>query len=346
MHQTLGNNILPFKSAQQAANDAKAHVADERKGEQLGLYTRWSGLNKAMRKYIRFGNVYLLAGLSGHGKSFILNMLHTDFLDTKILKNKQGDLIRKGLNADFKHKSIVLHFCFEMSAVNEMLRTVSNKIKKSYSYILSSEYSNELNQYNTISEDELQHIYTELDEYGKRPIYFFETAGNLKQIYDTVGTFHHRYPNHKFIVSIDHTLLTVKADNQSDIELMANTGNLAISLRANYGDMVFLLGQLNDNIYQPERQTKIALHYPQKNDIYAQSRVYHAADTVYTVHRPELLKIAKYGKQKRPTQNLIHYQILKARHGVIGNVWLTFDQTTGQILQYEEIIEEKPPNFE
>lgn len=346
MQQKISPNILPYKSAATAAEEAKKQVDDERKGEQFGLYTRWSGLNKAMRKYIRFSNVYLLAGLSGHGKSFVLNMLQNDFLDTKDIVDKNGKIIHKAINSNCVFSPIVLHFCFEMSAVNEMLRSVSNKIKKSYNYILSSDYISSLDRYNTISEEELHHIYTELDILGNKPMFFFETAGNLVQIFDTVCFFHQKYPNHKFIVSIDHTLLTDKRNEQTDIELMADTGKLAIGLRANFGDMVLLVGQMNSEIEQSERRTKFEFHYPQKSDIYAQSRVFHAADTVFTIHRPELLKIAKYGLQKRNTKDLLHFQILKARHGVIGNVWLKFIQETGEIVPYEEIKDENSIKFD
>jgi len=127
---------------------------------------------------------------------------------------------------------------------------------------------------------------------------------------------------------------------------VADTGNLAIALRARFGDMIILVGQLNSEIEQPERRTKFELHYPQKSDIYAQSRVFHAGDTVCTVHRPELLKIAKYGLQKRPTKDLLHFQILKARHGVIGNVWLRFNQETGEIIPYDEIKDENTIKFD
>ena len=342
----ISPNILPFKSSKKASEDAKQQVLDERKGEQFGLYTRWAGLNKATRKYVRFGNVYLLAGLSGHGKSLVLNMLQNDFLDTKNIIDKKGNILYKALNSGFIYKPMVLHFCFEMSAVNEMLRSVSNRIKKSYNYILSSDYNSTMDNYNTITEDELIYINNELDSLGKRPMYFFETSGNLIQIFDTVSWFHQKYPNHKFIISIDHTLLTEKKDEVTDIELMANTGRLGIALRANFGDMVILVGQLNNEIEKTERRTKIELHYPQKSDIYAQGQLYNAADTVWTIHRPELLKIAKYGLQKKATNDLLHYQVLKARHGVIGNIWLRFNQSTGEILSYDEIIQENNMKFE
>lgn len=343
--EKISPNLLPHISAQKAADMAKTQVAEERRGEQFGLYTRWAGLNKAMRKYIRFSNVYLLAGLSGHGKSFILNMLQADFLDTKHIM-KGDTFLHQAINADCKFKPLVLHFCYEMSAVDEMLRSVSNKIKKSYNYILSSEYNSTLSDYNKISEEELIHINNELDILGNRPMFFFEIAGDLKQMYDTVAHFCNLYPHHKPIVSIDHTLLSNKKGESSDIELMASTGNAAIALRKNFGAMVFLLGQLNSNIEDIPRLTKKELHYPQKSDIYAQSRVYHAADTVFTAHRPELLKIALYGVQKKPTKNLVHFQILKARHGVIGHVWLRFCQETGEIIPYEEINEENTIKFD
>ncbi len=341
----ISPNILPFKTSQQVAEEAKKKIYEERKGEQFGLYTRWPGLNKAMRKYIRFGNVYLLAGLSGHGKSLLLTILQNDFLDLEDIKGKDGNIIHNAINKNSKFKPLLLHFCYEMAAVDEAIRSVSNSIKKSYNYILSSDYNKELDMYNTISEDELIYINENLDQFGKRPMFFFETAGNLKQLYDTVAFFYHKYPSHKLIVSIDHTLLSNKLDEENDIELMANTGIVSIALRKNFGAMIILLGQLNSNIEDVQRLTKKELHYPQKSDIYAQARVYHAADTVMTVHRPELLKISKYGKSQKPTKDLLHLQILKARHGVVGNIWLRFNQVSGEIIPYEDLPDKNTMKF-
>jgi len=73
---------LPFKQTGVSVDDAKRRIADERSGEQHGLYCRYSPLNIAMLKYWRFRHVTLIAGSSGSGKSYFLNMLRQDFLDT------------------------------------------------------------------------------------------------------------------------------------------------------------------------------------------------------------------------------------------------------------------------
>lgn len=315
-------NILKYKTAAQAVEEAKNEIEKERKGEQLGLYSRFHSLNVSTGKYFRFSNVYLIAGLSGHGKSALLNMLRHDFLD-------------KSLN-NIKFKTLHLHFCYEMKASDELLREVSSKFGKSYSYLLSSEYDKESKTYNTISNEEYNAYSKYLEKLGKRPIFYFETAGNLHQLYNTVEYFSKAYPDYKLVVSIDHTLLSEKLDEDSDIQLMANTGKTAVMLRKHFGAMVLLLGQLNNNIEDIRRLKEKTLHFPMKSDIYAQSQLFNACDHVYIIHRPEFLKIEKYGFSQRPTKGLIHFLKLKARHGLIGSVWMKEDFKNGRILEIND----------
>jgi replicative DNA helicase len=78
-----GYNGLPLIKTFEAIDSSKKRINDERSGEQLGMYCRWGKLNKAMLKYWRFNHVTMIGGMSGSGKSFILNMLRTDFLDNE-----------------------------------------------------------------------------------------------------------------------------------------------------------------------------------------------------------------------------------------------------------------------
>ena len=73
---------LLFKQTGTSIDEAKKRIADERSGEQHGLYCRYGPLNRAMLKYWRFRHVTLIAGSSGSGKSYFVNMLRQDFLDT------------------------------------------------------------------------------------------------------------------------------------------------------------------------------------------------------------------------------------------------------------------------
>ena len=69
------------------------------------MKTRWDKVNKMLLGGMQFGMVYVVAGASGHGKSFFANMLHTDFTS-----NYLG-------NQDVK----VLHFSFEMVILKAMV---------------------------------------------------------------------------------------------------------------------------------------------------------------------------------------------------------------------------------
>lgn len=302
--------ILTATSARKAVVKAKKEIIEERKGEQLGLKVRWESLNIANRKYFRFKQIYLLAGLSGHGKSYILNLIINDFFD------------KKGINKDFNKKFIVLYFCYEMSAVDEVIRTLGSKLKTSYGKILSSHWNNETKEYEGLSDKELENAFNTLKLIGNRPLYFFETAGNLNQLEATCYYYKHLNPGCEIVVAIDHTLLSEKLKENTDIELMANTGKTALKLKKNINAMVLMLGQLNNNIEEYIRIKDNSSHYPVKSDIYAQGQLFNACDSVMTIHQPALLKITQYGKKKRPTKNLIHLQYLKARHGKIGSIWL------------------------
>lgn len=330
--------ILPHKTPKEAVNEALKHIHAEMDGEQYGLYCEFNSLNIAMGRYFRFNNVNLWAGLSGHGKSYLINILSNNFLDYK----------KGGLNENITFIPIVLNFCFEMSAYNEILRSVASDMGISYSHLLSSQYNKDTKEYNTLTKDELIKVEEYLKFYKNKSILFFETPGNVKVIYNTVEHYVNQYKEiseknnktYKFIINIDHTLLIDTLDERSSLELMANVGKISIAIRKDFNAMVNLLGQLNNNIEDVRRITTKTLHYPIKSDIYAQGQLYNACDSVFVIHQPELLKITKYGGQERETKNLIHLIKLKARHGRIGNIWLKNDLLKGKIIEIPKEIEQ------
>lgn len=323
--------ILEHKTPKEAVAEAKENIIRERDGEQYGLKVNFPSVNIAMGKYFRFNNVNLFAGLSGHGKSYLMNILSGDFLDYK-----EG-----GINENITFIPIILNFCFEMSAYNEILRSVAGDMGVSYGYLLSSEYNKETGEYNKLTEEELIKVEKYLTFYENKSILFFETPGNVKVIENTVEHYVNQYlaigkrngKVYKFVINIDHTLLIDTLDEKSALELMANVGKLAIRLRKRFNGMINLLGQLNNNIEDVKRITNKSLQYPIKSDIYAQGQLYNACDSVFVIHQPQLLKILEYGTQKRLTKDLIHLMKLKARHGRVGSVWLHNDLLKGKIIE-------------
>lgn len=328
---------LPVVTATSVADKARETVNKERKGEQHGLFTKFPTLNRSSGKYMRFANVNLWAGLSGSGKSYLLNILTQSFLDKELNKNSTIE-------------PIVLNFSLEMSGETEVLRSCASDLGVSYTYLLSSEFDKKTNDYNTITEEEYLRVDNYLKQYSDKRILFVEISSNVYVMYNTIAKVYMKYiapykdkinknnKTPKLIVNIDHTLLVEKLNESDLLELISNIGKLAIKLTKDFEAMVNIVGQLNNNIETVLRILKPELHYPQKSDIYAQGQIYNACDNVYVIHKPSMLKLEYYGTRKIPTAQLIHLIKLKARHGTIGNIWLQDNLKNGTI---EERINEK-----
>jgi len=312
--------ILVVKTFDEAAAEARAKVSLERSGKQLGLLTRFEGINAAMLKYFRFGHVTMLAGASGSGKSAILNMIEDDFTN-------------KAINGKFYGEVMLIACKYEMAASDELLRTISGKLEKSYGYLLSAERDADTKEYNSITDSEFDAIQAQLEALKGRDIYYIEVAGNLIQLYNTVVYYKGLFSNKKIVVTIDHSLLSVKLDEKDDLALMSNTAHCAMKMKKALGAMVIFINQLNGEIEKSQRKENPALHYPQKTDIHCGNQLFWACDDVWTFHRPELIGIDLYGKRKIPTKDLIHGLLLKARFGTMANVWFEQEFSKGRMTQ-------------
>lgn len=343
--------VPKLKTPREVAANALKTVKEEATGRQLGLRTRFPSLNIAIGKYFRFKQVYAIAGLSGHGKSILLNMLTQDFLNDK-------------LNLDTcVYDYIVCAHAFEMNPEDEELRKASSKLQVSYNHLLSSEYTN--GTYNTLNEEELANLDEVLHEDIDKPLYYFDEPCELANIpfniiaainkYKT-DTFNsatrlERYcrktgelieeiecpddiKNPKVIITIDHTLLLKQAKDEYEVlHTMRNLAKTAIALKKK-GYLIMFVGQFNNNIEKIERIKNVEVQYPVKSDIYAQGEIFNACDGVFTIHQPELLGILKYGKNLYATQSLVHLQVLKMRFGRVGSIWLKNELARGLLLEY------------
>lgn len=319
--------VLPSVSMGEAIEQAKGIIQTERSGTINGLYTRFPKLNSFLMKYWRFGTVTAMAGMSGSGKSAILNMIEDDFTNPEMNptflrhRNSHGDLVGED-------KIMVLAFKYEMDAADEVLRNLSGKVKKSYAYLLSSQKAKEDGLYNTVKDSEYDVYCQELDKLASRPIRFIENAGNLEQMYATCAYYKEKYPTKRLIVTIDHTLLTKKLSEKDDLELTAATAQMAIRLRKTFGALVIFLSQLNGEIEKPLRRTTLSLQFPVKTDIHCGNQLFWACDNVIIWHRPEILGIEKYGhflvNKEMISVNakgIIHGCCIKSRKNTVGNLW-------------------------
>jgi hypothetical protein len=363
-----------------AIESAKQMILDERSGEQLGLYSPWHKFNRAMLKYCRFNQVTMIAGMSGSGKSFILNMIRQAFLDYEdwaiedsdniylgrevidlyyskktdsyipcnkeegnallfpesglIRRNDDDYLHHRAVNRNCKFNTVLVHFGYEMSPEDELLRSASTIMGASFGYIMSSEIvegENSSQAYNRITDSEYQTISNILDTFDNRKEYYVPISLNIQEMKKVVEYVAEVNPTAKIIITLDHTLLSKKLDEKDDMELQAAIAEVVLELRQRYGALIIILNQLNQNIERPERREKPVLHYPVKSDIHLGAQIWWACDNVFVFHRPKLLGIMEYGPEKLKTDKLIHCAAIKSRRGRTGDIFFEEDFIHGRM---------------
>lgn len=321
-------NLLKIKTASEAVEEAKLAIAEGRTGEQLALLSRHNKVRKALLGGWRFGNNYAICGASGSGKSYYLNMLYQDFFNP-------------ALNSNFNKPFKILHFCFEMAAYDEIIRAASGNLKTSYREILSIDQ--------ILPDAKYQDTLVYLDRFKDNEIYYVESTGNYSQIEETIMHFQGKFPQHRIVVGLDHTLLTDYLNEKNEVELVTNLSKMLVRVRKKIDCMGLEICQLNADIENDERITNPVHHYPKKRDIHGAKAVYRDADYVIVLHSPASLGIERYGlikydqptfsdgdgKMGYPTQDLIMWHLLKARKGVPGIIRLKSKLNEGNIIQWE-----------
>ena len=332
-------------------------VIKEEQTTTTGLICRWEKLNLAVLKNWRFKTLYTIAGSSGSGKSYILNMLRSDFTDTQqiILKTKGlstkyieqlitygefirvgDDLVRNPINGDFNKKILWLNFGFDMAAEIELLRSAAIITGTSYAHLLSSSLltgRDEAPIYNKITEEEAYVVQRVMRQYSDhRPnVVYFREPGTIQDILIVIDKYANRYPDHQLAISIDHLLLLEKGSLKSDLELQNDAIKKLKDARDIYNAMIIDLTQFNSEIEEDRRRLNHVLHYPMKSDIYCGGQVFQSSDFVFTAFMPESINLTSYGPRKVPTSKLIHFGMIKSRHGKTGNTWLLNHLERGQI---------------
>lgn len=307
--------LLPVKHISEHVYETDQEIKDGINGIQKTLITRWGRVNHAMMGGFRFASNYIIAGLSGHGKSWLLNLLIQDFLNAE-------------LNSKFYKKFNILHFGFEMEAKEEILRMISSKTGDSYEDLLSVNKKYDKYTY-------LDDVYKEI---SKRRLYIVEEPGSLEHVENTIYEFNKQHQEEELIVTLDHSLLVTDIGGD-ELRMISDMGKMFIRIKKRIGSMNIILGQLNGEIENQERRADIPsrafLHYPIKKDLYGGKQLFHAANDVLIVHQPYLLGIEKYGKKQYPTEGLIALHKIKSRlGGRTGLIRLKQDLDHGNILEW------------
>lgn len=286
--EAQSTNALTFRHISIATKEAVDYIRDRKDHTLKSLRTRWKKFNTQCMGGIEPNTIYTIVGISGSGKSSVVNMLETDLIDL----NRDQDVI-------------VLDFTFEMLSSRNIGRKISSKLRLTTTELYST------------NEDLPDQTFEEVEEVSedikRYPIYYVDTPGTVAEIASTIDYFYEKYAKGKrFVIILDHTLLVEGSDTV--LKVISDLQKLFIRLKKLPNTTIIQLSQMNRNIESPERINNPSMHYPMRSDISSADTIFHASDYVICIHRPELLLgVMNYGPNRLPVRNKVYLHILKNR---------------------------------
>ena len=296
--EETSSKILPFITIEDAARKELRYISGRMSGDIKSLLTPWKKFNIASMNGIEWGSITTIAGMSGSGKTAILNELETGLFE---------------MNPH--EKFAVLSFNFEMMA----RRLVGRKISKAMNVSVKQMYNADLLE---PTKNFAKHHYDKAVEYVKTikdsPVCYVDVPGTVDEIINTVEHFAMGVPDNLdrgILMSLDHSLLTKKKDGQKQLDTLYELGGAINQLKKKIKSSYVIVSQLNRSIESTERIQNKTLHYPQKSDVFGADALYQYSDVFMVTHRPEMLNLTSYGPSDLATQGIIYWHYLKTRDG-------------------------------
>lgn len=286
MEQSSFNEVRSIKVvAQEAIN----YIENRKSHDITSLKTRWGKFNKQCMGGIEPNTVYTIAGISGSGKSSMVNTMTFDLIDL----NQTEDVI-------------ILNFSFEMVGFRQVGRMLSNKLRKTTSTLYSSEKD--------LDDDTFRKVIAVSNKLKEYPIYYIDNPCTPMQVDKIIRDFYEKYVKNTkkhFIITYDHALLTKQIG--SVIDTTSELERVFIQAKKLPLTSVIQIAQMNRNIESSERINNPLGHYPMRSDISSSDAIFQGSDYVLVMHRPEILGIQEYGPNHLPTKNKIYMHMLKNR---------------------------------
>lgn len=304
--------ILPIKPIAVSVEEALTYIDGRREGTITSLKTGLSKLDKNLLDGVEWNKIFSIAGMSGSGKSTIVEMLKRNFCYHN--------------DTPFK----ILSFEFEMSAAEQVSRNISGRMQKSTKWLFSGEEEK-------LKDDDIEEIRRIAGQLKDFPIYSVERVGSVDEIIATIKHFakiHElKAKNEGLVVTIDHVLLTKGKQGEGEKEIIDDLFHQIMELKKVFIEIgikviFIMLSQLNRNIEQVERRSNVSLHYPAQSDLFGASSIFQCSDYVLVSHKPANLELQSYGppregfpkglpikNPKNPAQCMIYWHLIKHRSG-------------------------------
>ena len=297
MANDSSKKILRSVTLEQAAREELRYIKGRMDGNIKSLLTPWRKFNIASMNGIEWGSIITIAGMSGSGKTAILNELETG-------------LFERNPDEDFA----VLSFNFEMAA----RRLIGRKISKAMNRTVKQLYSADLEQ--TDMNFQLKD-YNAAVEYLKTiknvPVSYVDIPGTVQEIVNTVEHFS-LLPENQYkgiLVTLDHSILVKKFGEQTVLQVLYELAAAFNELKKRIKASFIIVSQLNRGIENVERIQNKNLHFPMKSDVFGADALYQYSDVFMITHRPDILKLSQYGPSDWPVKDLIYWHYLKVRDG-------------------------------
>lgn len=286
------SNFLQGRSIAAAVEESVEEIEQRKLGlKSTGLKIGFPLLENAIGGGIQKEFAYLIAALSGHGKSTILNIIETSVVE----ENPKEDII-------------VLNFNFETPSKMNLIKKFSSSVGKTVHELLSTS--------NVLDDESFDKVRFKSKKYADYPIYYFDVSGTPQAIANVIIEAHLKYPKKHIICLLDHSgLLTPSTGLQSDIQLADEFAKMVITTKKQTKCSWLILGQLNSDIETMERLQTPQFHAPKKKDLYGSKLTWNAMDVVIMVNKPEKLDLATYTTRNLETKDRLYFHVRKQRYG-------------------------------
>jgi len=297
MPSDLSDKKLKFISIEEAARQELRYIRGRMSGNIKSLLTPWNKFNIASMNGIEWGSIITVAGMSGSGKTAILNELETGLFE---------------MNPN--EKFAVLSFNFEMAA----RRLIGRKISKAMNRTVKQMYNADLEQ---PSRNFTIHNYNQAVEFLQTiknvPVSYVDIPGTVREIVNTVEHFAMIEENLErgILVTLDHSILVKKFGEQSTLQVLYELAAAFNELKKKIKASFIIVSQLNRGIENVERIQNKNLHFPMKSDVFGADALYQYSDVFMITHRPDMLKLQQYGPEDWDVDGLIYWHYLKVRDG-------------------------------